>query len=457
MIVVRVDLCAALIHAIDGALAGEDARSASSPWLGWLTVVLMRQQARQAWHRRVVQSLSVDSVDDDGDEDEAGAGDVPGLPGWRFDFHGSGCCLVGPDGEVVDVDHHDEAAAIIDPWFFATRVASIRTRDLPERRLWRWLPGGSAVVSALADLRAAGVIAYPQGEHVFRLSEPFAARVAAVAAVEFADEAAAERWQRALGDHEAPAVVAAQHRWFIERATGPRAYDVLPAAAELLTPDELLGVVERVLAGPKDAAVGQAVEVLRAHGDARSAPLVRRLLDRITTADPPYPAYQALAYLLERGVGDPQVRARFIELSAVEQATGFHGNPFLGEHAILALRHLPDLALPLVRRALRSTTGAAVSDIAAMLAAVDQPWCHRELSAALAERPGQTYLAEALRRSHGPAPDAYVPPEHDPTRVGFSHAEVVHASIAALFPGLSATERAVAIELRAAYPCDWEG
>jgi len=454
------DLFAELTRAIDGALAGEVIRSAASPWHGWLTVALMRQQARQAWHRRVVQSLSVNDDGDDGDDGEREAGDVPGLPGWRFDFHGTGCCLIGPDGEIVDVDHHDTAATIIDPWFFATRIKSIRTRDLPERRLWRWLPGGSAVVSALADLRAAGVLEYPKGEHIFRLSEPFAARVAAVEAVEFADEGVGERWQRALGDHESPAVVAAQHRWFIECATTSfSAYAVLPAAAEVLTPDELLGVVEVLLAGPIGPSTGRAVEILRTHGDARSAPLVRRLLDRITTTDPPYQAYQTLAYLLERDAGDPQVRARFIELSSVEKATGFRGNPFLGDHAILALRHLPDLALPLVRRALRSTTGAAVSAIAAMLAAVDQPWCHRELSAALAERPGETYLAEALRRSHGPAAHAtaYIPPEHDATRAGFSYEEVVHNSIAALFPELSAPERTAALELRGFYPPDWRG
>lgn len=176
---------------------------------------------------------------------------------------------------------------------------------------------------------------------------------------------------------------------------------------------------------------------------------------------PPYPAYQSLAYLLERDRADPYVRARFNELAAVEKATGFGGNPFLGDYAILALRHLPDLAMPLVRRALRSTTGAAVSDIAAMLAAVDRPWCHRELSEALRERPGDTYLAEALRRSHAPvaraAATGYIPPEHDPTRVGFSHEEVVHNSIANLFPDLSDIEQTIARELRTRLPPDWPG
>ena len=141
--------------------------------------------------------------------------------------------------------------AIIDPWFFATRVESIRTRDLPEQRLWRWLPGKSALVSALADLRAAGALEYPQGDHVFQLCGPLEARVAAVEAVDFANAGAGERWQRALGDLDSPAVVAAQHRRFIERATTAAcAYEVLPAAAAVLTPDELLGVVEVLLGGP---------------------------------------------------------------------------------------------------------------------------------------------------------------------------------------------------------------
>ena len=405
-----VDFLTGITRAIDGALVGHDGKGVASPWHGWLTLVLMRQRSRQAWHRQVVQSLR--DVDADADDDE---GAVPGMPGWRFAFHGMGCCLAGPDGEVIDVDHHDEAAAIIDPWFFAWRIASIRTRDLPERRLWRWLPGASVLVVALADLRAMGVLEYPQGDHMFRLCDALEGRVAALAAVDFADPAVTERWQRALGDHESPAVIAAQHRWFIDRATNhPRAHAVLGAAAEVLTPDELHGVLAAILDGPIDANAGQAVEVMRTHDHPHGVERVRRLLDRITTTDPPYPAYQALAYLLEHDAGDAHVRARFGELAAVEKATGFQGNPFLGEHAILALRHLPDLAMPLVRRALRSTTPIAVSDLASMLAAVDQPWCHRELSVALAERPGDSYLAEALRRSCSPearaAATPYTPP-----------------------------------------------
>ena len=251
-----VDFLTGITRAIDGALVGHDGEGVASPWHGWLTLVLMRQRSRQAWHRQVVQSLrDVDAdADDDEDPDE---GAVPGMPGWRFAFHGMGCCLAGPDGEVIDVDHHDEAAAIIDPWFFAWRIASIRTRDLPERRLWRWLPGASVLVVALADLRAMGVLEYPQGDHMFRLCDALEGRVAALAAVDFADPAVTER-------------------------------------------------------------------------------------------------------------------------------------------------------------ALRSTTPIAVSDLASMLTAVDQPWCHRELSVALAERPGDSYLAEALRRSCSPearaAATPYTPP-----------------------------------------------
>ncbi|MDC0670330.1 DUF6896 domain-containing protein [Nannocystis radixulma] len=412
---------AEIVRSIDGALAGETASPPESPWLAWLTLVLMRQRARQAWHRRIVETLPP--------RREQGHGRVPGQPGWRFRFHGNGCCLTGPGGELVDVDWHDDEAAIIDPWFFAARIASIRARDLPERRLWHWLPHRAALIAAIPDLRIAGIVEYPRGEHVFRLCDELEQRVARVVAVEFAAPAVAARWLAALGDRDTPPVRAAHHRWLSDRAsTGTHAYKMLPTAARILPPDELLRVCETVMAGSIDAGAGQAVAELRVRFDPRAVPLVRRLFARVTTAELPFPAYQCLAFLLEHDPQTPDIRQRFIEFASVEVAAGFLGNPFLGRYAILALRHLPALALDLVRRALRSTTPAAVSDIATMLAAIGQPWCHRELAAALAQRADDTELAQANRL--------------DPARA---------------LRELDRGERRVALALRQAYPPEWAG
>lgn len=81
--------------------------------------------------------------------------------------------------------------------------------------------------------------------------------------------------------------------------------------------------------------------------------------------------------------------------------------------AILALQRLPERALALVRASLRSTTPACAAEIAALLTAIDQPWCRRELAAARAEV--------------GEPPQLFVP------------------------------EAALVAELRARYPADWDG
>ena len=41
--------------------------------------------------------------------------------------HGVGVCLSVPDGEMFDVDFNDDAGSVIDVWFFANRVQSVKT------------------------------------------------------------------------------------------------------------------------------------------------------------------------------------------------------------------------------------------------------------------------------------------------------------------------------------------
>ncbi|WP_437984981.1 DUF6896 domain-containing protein [Sorangium sp. So ce117] len=83
------------------------------PWHAWLLVALARQVDRQRWLVRVQRErLSRASR----------RGDVPGMPGWKFYFHGIGLCLTAPDGETIDVDDHGDDGLTIDPWFFTQRM-----------------------------------------------------------------------------------------------------------------------------------------------------------------------------------------------------------------------------------------------------------------------------------------------------------------------------------------------
>jgi hypothetical protein len=187
------------------------------------------------------------------------------------------------------------------------------------------------------------------------------------------------------------------------------------------------------------------------------------VLERLSpTDDPPYPAYQALAYLLERGVDHAKVVRPFRKFSGVEKAAGFRGNPFLAQYAELALRFLPELAMNLVRRALRSDTAACVGEMASLLAAIDQPWCLRELASALEETPGGSVIAEALRRSSSElatrrAAKLYVPPTRNPSRRGYTWEEVRHHGAASMLDARLEAARPLAEELRTRYPPTWDG
>jgi hypothetical protein len=447
-----------IVEAIDMALAAHAPRRPPQPWLAWLAVALLRQRARQAWHRFILDTRLRN-------EQVSGAnGDVPGLPGWKYSFHGIGCCLTGPDGEILDVDRRDDEARVIDPYFFAWRVKSVCSIALPEVRLWRWIPSDSMIVAALGDLRAAGALVYPEGDHLFRLADPLEDRVRAVTACRFDDEGTRERWLAAFNDVDAEDTLLAHRAWVRSRAIDPdHAFKVLDAAREILAPIELGDVCLRLLSGPAGPAMGKALSLLRETGVHENIETVTSLVHRLSPIDdPPYPAYEAFAFLLERGVADTKLVERFAIFAAVEKAKGFGGNPFLGEYAILALRFLPARAMDLVRRALRCNTPICVAEIAALLAAIGQPWCVRELTSALTDVPGASTIAEALRRCAGDlakrhAEKLYTPPMHDYSRIGFTHEEVEHANAREWFEEPFRKAQSTADELRARYPAAWDG
>jgi hypothetical protein len=452
-------ILARLVAAIDAALGQVPGDGPSSPWLGWLVVGLLGQRVRQSWHRGVVDRLPKDAAYDDG-------GDVPGLSAWKYHFHGIGCCLTGPDGEVLDVDRRDDDAAVIDAWFFATRVQSLCKTRFVEERLWRWLPNQGLIVAACADLCRSGVLVPCESDRLFRLSEPLERRASAVAAEDFNDSSTAARWSSALGQIENPLLVAAHHAWLLSMIVeGTHAYDALTGAAEIVSDEDLADACIRVVAGRIGPASGKAIEILRARRDRRACKTVRTLLDRLSpTDDLPYPAYEALAYLLEHSTDRGDLVPIFQRFATVEQAAGFRGNPFLGSYATLALLFLPTLAMDLVRRALRSHTPICVSEVAALLAGIDQPWCHRELASALASPagPARAYVVEALRRCTGDvasarASTADLPPREPPGQIGFTYEQVLHRGVRTMFEPALAKTSSMAEDLRSRYPPDWTG
>ena len=180
--------------------------------------------------------------------------------------------------------------------------------------------------------------------------------------------------------------------------------------------------------------------------------------------DHPFSPYQACAYLLERDAEPALVRERFDAWAGIPRAAGYGGHPLLADFAVLALERLPERALPLVRRALRGSVPIAVLEMAALLAAIDQRWCHRELAAALAEerRESHAYLAAALRSTTSElaqrrgASDPG-PPPRAPDAIGFSFDEVLHARADDDLTEELDERRTLAARLRARLPDDWAG
>ncbi|MFP2931563.1 DUF6896 domain-containing protein, partial [Pyxidicoccus sp. 3LG] len=153
---------------------------------GWLLLCLLRQVSRQRWVLRMLR----ERITGRGlDEDE---GPVPGYAGWRYSYHGIGCCFEGP-GEIIDMDFHDEEGASIDAYFFARRIHSLAEPELPESRLRALLPGEALLVDAIDDLRAGGLFGRPEPGMSLRLPAGLEALAEAAAVLDLASDEATTR------------------------------------------------------------------------------------------------------------------------------------------------------------------------------------------------------------------------------------------------------------------------
>ncbi len=445
-----------IVRAIEAALQGTPTDARPAPWLVWLAVTLCRQRARQTWLMAIAAD-NLANVEDD-------QGVVPGLDDWSYSFHGQGLCLSGPSDEHLDVDFHDDEGATIDPYFFAQRVLRLAPRPRVEGQLDRWFPTANLLVCGIEQLRRAGLVDHPDSDHVFMLDASLERLHAQVAAVDFEDEATFRQWSDRLGTPEGSR--AGFHAWLRALVQDRRqAYRVLEAAALLLPRDEAIELCEQLLPGPIDATTGSALETL--HRWPGPSEAVAPLLDRF---DPgvhhPYSVWAAARYLLERDLCRAAALEAIDTFARVDRVAGYHGNPYADQLSLLMLEHCPERALPLLRRALRSSTPAVVETVAALLASLDQVWCHRELRSALAdpelaEAPHlRRYLAAALahsdselarRRARMAQPPAPVPDD----TAGFSFDQIVAANLDTFFG--SALERAhpLAERLRERIPDDF--
>lgn len=366
------------------------ARSPVEPWHAWLLAALVRQLWRQAWMVKVIEEHGLREL--------GGRGEIPGLPGHHFWFHGMGCCFTLPYGEVLDVDFWDDDGLTIDPHFFARRLWSIAQPAVVEAHVRDLLPSEKLCVLALKQLQAKRLLWHDASEHVFRL--PRQLETLAPAAPDFAREETRALWFHHLGDFEAPLLSAHM------RAAGLSAYRAyllrcLETEATALTPlidcvprEVLLKAVEAILAGPITPHTGALVETLELH----SLPISSALLNVAARLDPsehyPYPALAVICSLFRRKLEVELATRLLLSFARIERVPGFSGNPFLGSFAVLALEYAPRHALALLRRALRSNIPIVRLEAASALVVLAHPWCIDELTQALADPSTSGHNAE---------------------------------------------------------------
>ncbi|MCY0991966.1 hypothetical protein OV203_32815 [Nannocystis sp. ILAH1] len=396
-----------------------DVGALPSPWDTWTLIGLARHQARQDWVLRVVRErLRGDSSAVDDYE-----GEVPGLSGWRYLFHGRGCCLTcEATGEAIDVDFVDDTAEHFDSYFYVGHLGSLREPDVPEARLHALCPELELVVLAIEDMQDAGALVRGGHRVYFRLSSALRGSIGAI-----------DRVCRALADPARRCWIAAclgDWPWARELATDPALLAELDARAEqclalrrerldhglaerahhtsllalrglaALAVDDLDALLLAALASPPSGLVSLALELIEPrwrpdlHADA--------VLDRLQRVDPrgeipqPHIFATCAALLLEHQCQVDAVLARLDDLDDRADA----------RLLTLALAFRAPAALGLLRRALRSRVPMHRGEAAALLAAIDAPWTCRELRTVLAESDDLETTGEcraALRCSRDPA------------------------------------------------------
>ncbi|MGC4119027.1 MAG: hypothetical protein QM765_31565 [Myxococcales bacterium] len=260
----RHKLLAALCRANEHQAVEEAQRP--DPWLSWMVVGLLRQIERQRWMLGIIDERLKKREED--------RGEVPGLPGWKYFFHGIGCCFSSAE-ESIDVDFHPNAERTIDPYFFAHRVHRLKRPGLPEQRLRALLPTEEVTVLALDELRGLGVVG-PPDSHVSRLSPEFEA-------IEQVHVYAGwcERLVGFEGLQGHPRALEARTKrldWLRSHLSGPKAHRALEALELVLDDEEFVRTAEKLVDGPPGPVAGTAIQLLSQRPSAPFCDAVPRLL-----------------------------------------------------------------------------------------------------------------------------------------------------------------------------------
>lgn len=392
------------------------------PWDGWLIYSLLRYRSRvdravAQLGRRITVGVTGSHVDDRGRR----------LSFSSLAAHTAVSCWFGSTyGDQVYVRHGPAEAGdsvLLSPrWLsisqLAHAVTPLRASPPPDfpfayLRLGRWIPSAAAITTA-----ASGFVAQHGGtveDDWLRLPDAWEPLVRAVDTFDDTTAAAKIQLARAFSDVEIAAPDDADqagtlrtlhHRWvagWIER--GDEAG--LELAEELFTGAELVAACESAIDRHWKLAVS-AIHTLARRPDTPISARVRALTPRLrTNANAGLSVLNvAVPYLLAR---DADVEVMHAKLRAVAATPEVSDHDRLVRRPIwlglirCALRWEPAAALVMIRHALRGPSSWHAQQLLGGIVFYSQPWCIRELEAALAEHaPMQAELAFALSRCRRP-------------------------------------------------------
>jgi hypothetical protein len=411
-----------------GALAADDAARSSltgatpalSPWAAWTLVALIRYLPRQRWAGALVLGGTLAPETD---------GVVPGFPGWLYSRPDEDACqltCVATD-ETIDLELHDGSFAYIEPVSWMHNLGAVKHRDPPEARLCALHPAPERIVPAFVELQAAGALVRHPRRYVYRVTEGAEACDADVRAFAARWEDApssARAWLAAvLGDWILAAELCpgdAGLRRAAERCLAERVRRLesqlddplvgsyaLEALIEVAPPERLRRYLIAAIEGAPDRLTRRAAQMIVDDEASDCTREMKDLYDRLSPERDADLVVLTAGYLLARGTAPAEVFPTLLQATHVGRAApGPTGRgPYVLEAALLALEHTPAEALPLVRRALGSSSPTVRTTMAWVLLVLGGAWAERELLSALRDATDAKTSAPfrvALRRSGGP-------------------------------------------------------
>jgi hypothetical protein len=361
-----------ILEAIRSAIEGQDGSVTAEPWLAWLAICLCRHQVKQAWafeRKPVLYHQGLEA-------------------GWsyRFDTTAHVIVLEGPASVKIRMPLYGITPVDIDTALLADEVLDFRDLPFPEARLAYWIPERAFFPRAMAQLakhgllRAAGHGAYRPSPALEELTEP-------IVSIDFEQPEVQARWRKAFGDTRSRRGAAYQ-KWLQSLAPQSPSPALLRALCRALPASKSVRLAQQMLTEPLAQSTLVALEILLATPP-DDYQRVEQFSHRLHPEQHPPELAWAVANLLMRR-SEYRLRALSLahQFAQAERALNSMGNTHDARWAFFMLEFdTPDLALAQVRRGLLSVIPECARHVAAVLALLDQPWCHRELWEALAMLP----------------------------------------------------------------------